>query len=211
MTPAREPPQLCAVIEAGSDAAARERLSAAIAAVSVASVVIAPLPGRALDAAAARPLVELAQAKGIAALIYADAALARTLRADGVFLPPSSSYEDARDILDSRAIVGTDAGHSRHDAMTAAEAGADVIAFGLAGPRSAESETQRLDLVSWWAEIFEVPVIALDVEHPGEAAALAQAGADFISVRIAPGRAIAELHDWLVAIARAVRTPEHAA
>jgi len=215
MTPARKRTVLCAVIQAGTDAAACERLSAALAAASLASIVIAPVAGRTLDAASARPLVELAQSKGVAALVDADASLARTLRADGVQLRPSAataeSYAEARDILGGRAIVGADAGSSRHDAMTLAEAGADFIAFGLDSPRSDATEQQRLDLVAWWAEIFEIPVVALDVERADEAESLARAGADFICVPIAAGRPIAELQSWLGEIADAARIAEHAA
>ena len=76
--------QLYVVIEAGD--AAPERLAAALAAADLASVLIVPPAGRALDAAAARPLIELAQRRGAAALVAADARLARSLGADGVHL-----------------------------------------------------------------------------------------------------------------------------
>lgn len=142
----------------------------------------------ALTAAAARPLVELAQAKDVAAIIEGDAQLARTLRADGVHLPWSKDiaarYAEARDILGTRFIVGADVGRSRHDAMSIAEDGADYIGFGIpphVEDRAGAAE-RRLELVSWWSEIFEVPCVAFDVERAEDAVALAAAGADFIAM-----------------------------
>ena len=76
--------QLYAVVEAGE--AAPERLSAALDAAPIASVLIAPAAGAALDAGSAQPLVEMAQKANAAALLAGDAELARTLRADGVHL-----------------------------------------------------------------------------------------------------------------------------
>src|SRR5712691_270431 len=124
--------QLYAVIEAGK--AALDRLTAALSAAEFASLLIAPAAGGTLDAAAARPLVEAAQRENVAVLIADDARLARTLRADGVHLGVAKdlvgAYAEARSILGQGGIVGIDAGISRHDAMTLAEAGADYIAFG---------------------------------------------------------------------------------
>ena len=143
----------------------------------------------ALTAAAARPLVELARAKDVAALIEGDAQLARTLRADGVHLPWSSDvvaqFSEAREILGTRYIVGVDVGRSRHDAMTLAEEGADYIAFGIP-PHVEDRDTakaRRLELIAWWGEIFEIPCVAFDVDNGADAVALAAAGADFIALR----------------------------
>ena len=130
------------------------------------------------------------QKRGIATLVAGDAALARVVRADGVHLPPSktlaAAFTEARETLGARFIVGVDAGRSRHDAMALGEAGADYIGFGI--PAHVEDrETargRRHDLVAWWAEIFEIPCVAFDVETPDEAEDLARAGADFIAVRI---------------------------
>ena len=145
--------------------------------------------GAGLTAQSARPLVEMAQGKDIAALIEGDAQLARTLRADGVHLPWSkdvaANYAEARAVLGTRYIVGVDVGRSRHDAMSIAEAGADYIGFGIpehVDDRETAAERRR-ELIAWWSEIFEVPCVAFDVESVDEAIALAACGADFVAMR----------------------------
>jgi thiamine-phosphate pyrophosphorylase len=75
--------KLYVVAGAGIAPAAVETL---LASAPVAAVLIAP-DGAPLDAAHTKPIVDLVQARGVAALIEADAALARILRADGVHLP----------------------------------------------------------------------------------------------------------------------------
>ena len=176
---------VCAV--AGADP---QQVAAHLDAAGAATLLIAAREGGALTAAEARPLVELAQKKDIAALIEGDAQLARTLRADGVHLPWSKDiaarYVEAREILGTRYIVGVDVGRSRHDAMSLAEDGADYIAFGIpphVEDRASAAE-RRLELIFWWSEIFEVPCVAFDVDTAEDASALAAAGADFVAVRL---------------------------
>jgi len=202
--------RLCAVIEAGE--AALGHLSVALAAAEVACVLIAPLPGAGLDAHAAGPLVEAAQRRNAAALIVEDAQLARTLRADGVHLSiaktgaqTGNDHGVIRSLVGRGGIVGVDAGISRHDAMTVAEDGADYVAFGAPAHLKdrAKARLRRDELVAWWAEIFEAPCVALDVETPEEAEALARAGADFVGLRLpcaAPAAATRELVGAIAAV-----------
>ena len=196
------------VLEAGDGAAAR--LSAALAAAPLASVVIAAASGRPLDAAAVAPLVAAVQKAGVAALIAADARIARVVKADGVHLPASATLEDdyaaARELISQRFIAGVDAGASRHDAMSAGEAGADYVGFGIAPdvPDQAAARSERLELIAWWAEIFEVPCVAFDVENPDEARALAEAGADFVGVAIGAGVSPSDVRDRITAFGEAV-------
>ncbi|MBI1649704.1 thiamine phosphate synthase [Hyphomicrobium sulfonivorans] len=203
----KDGPALCVVVTAGSS---HDALADVLKRAHPASVIIAPSDSEPLTAANARPLVELVQSQEIAALIYGDAQLARTLRADGVHLPwhqdVVAQYGEARDILGTRYIVGIDVGRSRHDAMTLAEEGADYIGFGIP-PHVEDREAagnRRRELVAWWSEIFEVPCIALDVETPEEAETLSAAGADFIA--LVPSCALtadefATLRDAIVAAA----------
>jgi len=180
--------------------AAADRLAAALAAADIASVLIRPAAGQALDVAAARPLVELAQKAGAAALIADDAELARTLRADGVHLSaggdPAEAYETARGILGGRYIVGADTGGSRDDAMTLAEIGADYVAF---APEAADTSL-RDELCEWWAEIFEVPCVALDVATADEAASLQAVRCDFVGITLPASAPAAESRDLVLAV-----------
>ena len=179
--------RLYVVAVAGTDP---QQVAGLLDAAGAATMLITPgAEGAALTAAAARPLVELAQSKDVAALIEGDAQLARTLRADGVHLPWSNDvvakFSEAREILGTRYIVGVDVGRSRHDAMTLAEEGADYIAFGIP-PHVEDRDTakaRRLELIAWWGEIFEIPCVAFDVDNGADAVALAAAGADFIALR----------------------------
>jgi thiamine-phosphate pyrophosphorylase len=200
--------QLYAVVEAGE--AALDRLMAALAAAEIASVLIAPSPGGTLDAAAARPLVLAAQRQGVAALIADDAQLARTLRADGVHLGTTrdlaAAYEKARSIVGQGGLVGVDAGISRHDAMTVAEEGADYVAFGAPAylKDRDKARDRRDELIGWWAEIFQAPCVALDVETPEEAETLCRVRADFIGVRLPAGTTPAGTRELVAAIVAAL-------
>jgi len=203
-----EATKLCLVIEAGASASAC--LAAAIEAVDISVVILSGTPAQPLTAEAALPLIEIGQSRDVTVLIADDARLARTLRADGVHLSPSDAiqpdYETAREIVGTRFVVGAHAGKSRHDAMSLGEADADYIAFGApAFVKDRDAALQRrYDMVSWWAEIFQIPCMAMDVATPEQADELASAGADFIAVPISPATAISEQIDNLKAIAAAV-------
>jgi thiamine-phosphate pyrophosphorylase len=206
--------QLYAVVEAGE--AALDRLTVALSAAEFASMLILPPVGGTLDAGAARPLIEAAQEKNVAALIADDAQLARTLRADGVHLSATKkladAYDEARSILGRVGIVGVDPGISRHDAMTLAEDGADYLAFG-APPHLNDrnkARARRDELIAWWAEIFEAPCVAFDVETPEEAEALSRAGADFIAIRLPVGATPAAARELVAGIAAALGVPASA-
>lgn len=201
-------PQLC--LSLACDAAAGDRLAAALDVAAPAAVLLAPADAGPLPPHAAA-LVEVIQAKGIAALVLDDARRALDLGADGVHLAhtkdSTARYSWARELLGPRLIVGADAGASRHDAMVLGEEGADYVAFGLGRDwrdRDAAGG-RRLDLVAWWAELFEVPCVALDVERAEEAAELARAGADFIGVALPAGEGAAAVAARLGAIAEALR------
>ena len=204
------PPQIYLVLQAGPTAL--DRLQAALALMSIATVLIAPAADAPLDATTVKPLVDAAQQADVAALIADDARLARTVRADGVHLSHSEAlakdFEEAREILGARAIVGISAGQFRHDVMELAEAGADYVAFGVqdaAIDRSA-AQARRLEMIAWWAEIFEIPCVAFDVTSTAEAAELARAGADFLAVLAPGGLSVADTAERLRAILDAAAT-----
>lgn len=209
--------QLYLVLEV--HAAAREHLAAILARLPVASVLFKPARGTALTVAAAKSLVDLTQGNNVAALLLDDVTLARTLRADGVHLSAASDvlqrYREARELLGGRAIVGADAGGSRHVAMELGEAGADYVAFSetrSAQPPPSDDDIgpdlvgpfDRIDLVDWWSTVFEVPCVAFDVEDAQAAAELMAAGADFVAVAAPAAKPAAAVVEWLSGVAHSL-------
>lgn len=103
---------------------------------------------------------EVAHAHDVAIVVNDHTQLAERLGLDGVHLSDASkSVRDARKALGPDAIVGSFCGTSRHDGMTAGEAGADYVAFGpLTGV--GDEATADDDLFAWWSEMIEVPIVA---------------------------------------------------
>jgi thiamine-phosphate pyrophosphorylase len=102
--------------------------------------------------------------------------------ADGAHLGNVDALRDAVPRLKPKNIAGVGGLHTRHDAMTAGEAGADYVMFGdpdEAGNRA--SFDAIIDRVGWWAEVFEVPCVAY-AARLDEIDALAAAGPDFVAI-----------------------------
>lgn len=166
-------------------------LEAALGCAAVESVLIRAGGDRGHEQGDLRALVTAVQGRGIAALIEDDVRNTVKVGADGVHLPWSKDVvarlKEARRTGGIAAIVGADAGRSRHDAMELGEAGADYVAFGI--PAHVEdrerARARQIELVAWWSAIFEVPCVAFDIDDAQQAQALAEAGADFIAVRLA--------------------------
>ena len=181
--------QLMLVIEPGPGA--REQLQAALDAAPIAAVLLRPKQGDQLGGGETKPLVDLAQAHGAAAILFDDIDLAKTLRADGVHVPAGLDIPEqvaaARSVLGDDATIGVDAGTSRHHAMEAGEAGAAYVAFGVIDG-TVDGRTQRDALLEWWAEIFEIPSVALDLESAEDVVLASSFGADFAGLSIRPGQ-----------------------
>lgn len=117
------------------------KLKAALAGGPIACLLLTPGDDGQFDPAVTRPLVKLAQAKGVATLLADDAVNAKLLGADGVHLKEDPfSYDDARRMLGPKAIVGVEIGLSRHDAMELGERGADYVAFNDSGGELVDDE-----------------------------------------------------------------------
>jgi thiamine-phosphate pyrophosphorylase len=102
--------------------------------------------------------------------------------ADGAHLGNVEALKEAVSRLKPKSIAGAGGLHTRHEAMEAAEAGADYVMFGepdAAGRRP--SFDAVIDRVEWWAEVFEIPCVAYAARLE-EISTLAAAGADFIAV-----------------------------
>ena len=122
------------------------------------------------------------QNRGAALLLDGHPDLAARAGADGSHLSGIEALGSAIATLKPARIAGCGGLETRHEAMVAAEAGADYVMFGepdTSGGRPAfEAIAQR---VAWWAEVFEIPCVGfaatLDEVEP-----LAAAGADFIAM-----------------------------
>ncbi len=107
-------------------------------------------------------LREVAHARDVAVVIDTHMLLVERLGLDGVhLLDGARSVRAARKALGADAIVGAYCGHTRHEGIGAAEAGADYVAFGPIGATPLGDGTQADHaLFTWWSEMIEVPVIA---------------------------------------------------
>ncbi|MGH6928051.1 MAG: thiamine phosphate synthase, partial [Dongiaceae bacterium] len=171
-------PRLGDVAEGERIAAA---LSEALGAADVASLLLRRQAG--LDPAALRPTIDrlrsMAQERGVAVLVEERVDLVKALGVDGVHLAALSDYRDARRSLGPDLIVGVGSA-ARDEAMTAAEAGADYVAFGDFDDGSPTEAT--LELTDWWGALMTVPCVAAGCTGPDDAALLRDAGADFIAI-----------------------------
>ncbi|MEM6761143.1 MAG: thiamine phosphate synthase [Pseudomonadota bacterium] len=113
-------------------------------------------------ARAADAVREVCHAVDVALVIEGHVALVEKLGLDGVHLTDGArSVRKVRKALGADPIVGAFCGTSRHDGMTAGEAGADYVSFGpLSGSTLSDEELASRELFSWWSEIIEVPVVA---------------------------------------------------
>ncbi len=168
------------------------RFSAALEAADIACVLLLPGPlARAPDEDALRAAVEvlrpLAQARDVAVLLLDRAALAAETGCDGVHLSDLESLAAARRRLGAEALIGVGCNASRHDAITAAERGADYVAFGAPDSASAhsgpaDSGPAEPELLGWWQSLMTLPCVAFGAASPEDCAQLTGAGADFVAV-----------------------------
>ncbi|MGA0540218.1 thiamine phosphate synthase [Neotabrizicola sp. VNH66] len=105
---------------------------------------------------------EVAHARDVAIVIENHILLAERHGLDGVHLTDGArTIRKARKDLGEDAIVGAHCGASRHEGISAAEAGSEYVAFGPVGLTGLGDGTHAdWDLFQWWSEMIEVPVIA---------------------------------------------------
>lgn len=169
------------------------QLSEALALADVASVVarLEDADERAL-VNGIKALAKVTQEHEVALLVDGRPEIVARGGADGAHLTGYEAFAAALDALKPDRIAGCGGLGTRHDAMEAAEDGADYVMFGepVEGRRPAfETLHERIE---WWAQVFEVPCVAY-AGALGEVAPLARAGADFVA-----------LGDWIWADPRGV-------
>jgi thiamine-phosphate pyrophosphorylase len=160
-----------------------DKLAQALGAADVAAVLLRlPQTDERTHVNQAKALAPIVQDKGAALILDGHPDLAVRAGADGAHLPGIDALNEALATLKPARIAGCGGLESRHDAMLAAEAGADYVMFGEPDENGSRPSFEAVaERIAWWAEVFEIPCVgfaaSLDEVEP-----LAQAGADFIAV-----------------------------
>lgn len=179
----------------------RDPLAVALAVADVAAVLLrlAPADERSLINRI-KTLAPTVQSAGAALMIDSHPELVARTGADGAHLQGNAALASAISQLKPQRIAGAGNLLTRHDAMVAAEAGADYVMFGepdSVGRRPSIGAV--VERVAWWSELFEIPCVAY-AERFDEMGELCMAGADFIAVGEA---AIADPRGCATALAQA--------
>jgi len=173
----------------GDPAAFGRALAAALDAADVAAVLLrlADSDERTL-VNRAKTIAAIVQPRDIALLIDGDPNIAIRAGADGAHLTGIAALTAALSTLKPDRIAGAGGLRSRHDAMLAAEAGADYVMFGEPDHSGGQGDQDNrpafdtvLERIAWWAELFQPPCVGY-AANLDEVGALAQAGADFIAL-----------------------------
>jgi thiamine-phosphate pyrophosphorylase len=158
------------------DAAVVASFEAALGAGDIACMLFT---GSAVEGAIVRRFAPIAQRRGVACLV-SDAQLAAATDCDGMHIDGvGPALEAALVAMKPQRIVGVGGIDSRHDAMSAGEAGVDYVMFGR--PREQRDFAEIRERTAWWAEIFNLPCVAY-AQSLDEIAELARAGADFVAL-----------------------------
>jgi thiamine-phosphate pyrophosphorylase len=129
-----------------------------------------------------RALRVLIQSNGAALLLDGHAALAAQTEADGAHLTGIEVFKAAAPALKPARIAGCGGLTTRHDAMVAAESGADYVMFGEPDRDGRRPGFEAVcERVAWSADVFTVPCVGYAATLD-EVEALARAGADFVAI-----------------------------
>jgi thiamine-phosphate pyrophosphorylase len=158
-------------------------LAGALAAADVAAVLLRLKPtDQRTMITRVKTLAAVVQESTAALLLDGNIELVARGGADGAHLTGIEALQEALPSLKPDRIAGIGGLTTRHDSMSAGEAGADYVLFGepdAHGHRpSVEAIAERLE---WWAELFEPPCVGF-AESVDEAREFAAAGADFVLV-----------------------------
>jgi thiamine-phosphate pyrophosphorylase len=130
----------------------------------------------------AKAITAVVQRHDIALLLDGHHEFAARTGADGAHLSGIEALTAALPTLKPDRIAGAGGLRSRHDAMLAAEAGADYVMFGEPDRRGGRPPFDAIEeRLNWWSELFELPCIGYAASL-NEVAPLAQAGADFVAL-----------------------------
>ena len=182
--PKRPAPRLTLVTpRTGEPARLADPVAAVLAAADVAAVLVA-LEGddeRAL-LNGLKILAPVIQGAGAALLLDGRPDLVARAGADGAHLTGIEQFVAAVASLKPDRIGGCGGLATRHDAMSAAESGADYVMFGEPDQNGRRPSFDAIvERVEWWADVFEIPCVGYAASLD-EIVALVAARADFIAV-----------------------------
>jgi thiamine-phosphate pyrophosphorylase len=161
--PEASTPRIYLVAPAVFDAALPDRLAALLDAAEIACVRLALATQSEEEVArAADALRSVCHDRDVPLVVADHFRLVTRLGLDGVHLTDGSrQVRAARKALGAEAIVGAFCRASRHDGLSAGEAGADYVSFGpVGGSDLGDGTTAEHDLFAWWSSMIEVPVVA---------------------------------------------------
>ena len=160
---------------------------------------------------AALAIIPICHKYGVNVLMNDRPDLAAEHGADGAHIGQDDmDYFSSRELLSEDAIIGITCHNSRELAFKAAQAGADYVAFGafFETPTKSPKFRAELEILEWWHQAVEIPSVAIGGITPDNAAAVIEAGADFIAVSSGvwkhpkgPAQAVAELSKLCLAYA----------
>lgn len=130
-------------------------------------------------------LQPIVQERNVAFILNDRPDLAREYNCDGVHIGMEDMpIEQARKIIGNDLQLGVSCYDSRDMAMKAGEKGADYIAYGAFFPSPTKDTEIRtpIDLLKWWSELMELPVVAIGGITAQNCQPLVKAGADFLAV-----------------------------
>ena len=162
--------------------------------------------------AVAKRLRPIVQAAGAAFILNDRPDLAAAAGCDGVHIGQEDApYAEARRLLGPEATIGVTCHDSRHLAIEAAEAGADYVAFGAFFPTATKQPKTRTrpEILRWWADLMEIPCVAIGGITAANCPPLVRAGADFLAVAGAvwehpegPAAAVRALHEAVAEVTK---------
>ena len=157
-----------------------------------------------------KALAQAVQDKNAALLLDGHADLVARGGADGAHLSGIADFTVALEALKPERIAGTGGLASRHDAMLAAEQGADYVMFGEPDPTGKCPVFAAVEeRVGWWAEVFEIPCVGYS-ESLETISPLVAAGADFVALGDAVWREPDSIAETIREAGRHLRLPEPA-
>ena len=130
------------------------------------------------------PLVEIAQANGVAAVVCDHSRVAGRVAADGFQLGQDpDALKAAIEKFHPAMMVGAGNVKTRHNALVLGEMQPDYLMFGKpGGDTRTDANPKNLDLGAWWSSMVEIPCIVLGGTSTDSALTVAKTGAEFVAL-----------------------------